>query len=210
MATPRTMKHYGVFGGPADVYVSDDWRGLDMWVGDIDRGAAGPPEIVITHDEVKDDDNPASDVFSSGRVLRQLLLVERRAGVLLLRLHVLLGRLAPLRVGQSGNQGQGKYKFDPNFFPRKSGPVVPQGGVPGGGTIPRAARTTTRSARASSRRSRASVSRQHHRRRHQARRGGALDKVVQRRAKINDRSPTRRRSRSASTSSTATAPASPT
>jgi len=41
VVTPRTMKHYGVFGGPADVYVSDDWRGLDMWVGDIDRGAAG-------------------------------------------------------------------------------------------------------------------------------------------------------------------------
>src|SRR6185369_10874864 len=32
----------------------DNWRGLDMWVGDIDKGAAtAPPEILIVHKDTK-------------------------------------------------------------------------------------------------------------------------------------------------------------
>ena len=47
-------------------YVSDDWRGLDVWVGDLDANGSGPPDIVLTHDEVKDDNNPNAEVFNSG------------------------------------------------------------------------------------------------------------------------------------------------
>ena len=132
MAPPREMQHYGVFGADASFYVADDWRGLDMWVGDIDKGSAGPPEIVITHDEVKDDDNPASDVFASGVYCGNYCSSQQAFPY---SYTFYWGGSRLFVWDKSANQGQGRYKFDPNFFPRKSGPVVPQG-LPGGGTIP--------------------------------------------------------------------------
>lgn len=133
MALPRRMQKYGVFGGDASFYVSDDWRGLDMWVGDIDKGGPSPPEILITHEEVKDDDNPHSDVFSSGVYCGNYC---SSSGSYFAYSYTFYWGGSRLFVwDKSARAGQGRYKFDPNFFPRSSGPVVPQGGVPGGGTI---------------------------------------------------------------------------
>lgn len=136
MAPPRTMQKYGYFGGSSEVYVSDDWRGLDMWVGDLDKGAPGPPEIVITHDEVKDDDNPNSDVFSSGVYCGAYCSSNGAQQSFAYAYTFYWGGSRMFVWDRSARSGQGRYKFDPTFFPRKSGPVVPQNGVPGGGQIP--------------------------------------------------------------------------
>jgi hypothetical protein len=136
MAPPRTMQKYGYFGGSSEVYASDDWRGLDMWVGDLDKGAAGPPEIVITHDEVKDDDNPNADVFSSGVYCGNYCSSNGAQQSFAYAYTFYWGGSRMFVWDKSARSGQGRYKFDPTFFPRKSGPVVPQGGVPGGGQIP--------------------------------------------------------------------------
>jgi hypothetical protein len=135
MAPPRTMKKYGVFGGSSDVYVADDWRGLDMWVGDLDKGPAGPPEILITHEEVKDDDNPNADVFSSGVYCGNYCSSQGAQQSFSYAYTFYWGGSRMFVWDKTARSGQGRYKFDPTFFPRKSGPVVPQSGVPGGGTI---------------------------------------------------------------------------
>lgn len=41
--------------GTATPTVGDNWRGLDLFVGDLDPAPDGRPEIVVTHDEVKDE-----------------------------------------------------------------------------------------------------------------------------------------------------------
>jgi IPT/TIG domain-containing protein len=133
MAPPRTMQLYGYFGGKSDIYVSDNWRALDMWVGDIDRGAAGPPEILITKNETTDDDNPNDDVFQSGVYCGNYCSSVQYFAY---SYTFYWGGSRLLVWDKSKRGGQGQYKFDPNFFPRFSGPVVPQTGVPGGGTIP--------------------------------------------------------------------------
>ncbi len=124
MAPPRQMQKYGVFGGAAAIYTADDWRGLDMWVGDIDK-AAGPPEIVITHDEVKDDDNPHSSAFESG-VYCGNYCSSVNGGSSFYNYSFYWGGSRMFVWDKTANKGQGRFKFDPNFFPRKSGPVVPQ------------------------------------------------------------------------------------
>ena len=134
MAPPRTSQLYGAFGGPATIYVSDNWRALDMWVGDIDKGGPGPPEIVITHDEVKDDDNPNNDVFLSGVYCGNYCSTTNQSFAYSYTFY--WGGSRMFFWDKSARGGQGRFKFDPNFFPRASGPVVPQGGVPGGGQIP--------------------------------------------------------------------------
>jgi hypothetical protein len=136
MAPPRTMQKYGYFGGSSVTYVSDDWRGLDMWVGDLDKGAAGPPEILITHDELKDDDNPSDDVFSSGVYCGNYCSSSGAQQSFAYSYTFYWGGSRMFVWDKTARSGQGRYKFDHTFFPRKSGPVVPQGGVPGGGTIP--------------------------------------------------------------------------
>jgi hypothetical protein len=136
MAPPRTMQKYGYFGGSSEVYVSDDWRGLDMWVGDLDKGGPGPPQIVLTHDEVKDDDNPNSDVFSSGVYCGNYCSSSGAQQSFAYAYTFYWGGSRMFFWDKTARSGQGRYKFDPTFFPRKSGPVVPQGGVPGGGQIP--------------------------------------------------------------------------
>ena len=133
MPPPREMQKYGVFGGDASFYVADNWRGLDMWVGDIDKGGAGPPEIVITHDEVKDDDNPSSDVFMSGVYCGNYCSSVQSSFPYSYTFYWGGSRL--FVWDKAANAGQGRFKYDSTFFPRASGPVVPQG-IPGGGTIP--------------------------------------------------------------------------
>jgi hypothetical protein len=133
MAPPREMQKYGVFGGDASIYVADDWRGLDLWVGDIDKGGPGPPEILITHDEVKDDDNYHTDVFQSGVYCGNYC--SSVQSYFAYSYSFYWGGSRAFVWDKSANAGQGRYKFDSTFFPRKSGPVVPQGG-PGGINIP--------------------------------------------------------------------------
>ena len=132
MAPPRTMQKYGLFGGPNDVYVSDDWRGLDMWIGDIDKGAAGPPEIVLTHDEVKDDDNYATNVFDSGVYCGNYCSTSQSGFAYAYTFYWGGSRL--FVWDKTARSGQGRYKFDPAFFPRSGGPLVPTA-IPGGGTL---------------------------------------------------------------------------
>lgn len=132
MAPPRQMQKYGYFNGNSPYYISDDWRAMDMWVGDIDK-ASGPPEIVITHDEMKDDSNAASDVFASG-VYCGNYCSSQNGGSSFYSYSFYWGGSRLFVWDKAARSGQGRYKFDPNFFPRKSGPVVPQAAP--GGTIP--------------------------------------------------------------------------
>jgi hypothetical protein len=131
MAPARQMQLYGVFGGPSDFYVADDWRALDMWVGDIDRGDPGPPEILITHDEVKNDDNPSSDVFLSG-VYCGNYCSSQNGNSTFYSYTFYWGGSRLFIWNKAARAGQGQFKFDAAFFPRASGPVVPQSGGPAG------------------------------------------------------------------------------
>ena len=132
MAPPREMQKYGVFSGGGSFYVSDNWRGLDIWVGDLDASGSGRPEIVLTHDEVKDDDNPNADVFKSGVYCGNYC---SSAQVFAYAYTFYWGGSRAFVWDKNARGGLGRYRFDPYFFPRKSGPVVPQVG-PGGIEFP--------------------------------------------------------------------------
>ena len=125
MAPVRVMRKYGYFGGSGGDYVSDNWRALDMWVGDIDQGPAGPPEILITHDEVKDDDNETGDPFSSGVYCDPYCSSTQPFPY---NYTFYWGGSRAFVWDKSARDGRGRYRFEHNFFPRKSGPYVPQWG----------------------------------------------------------------------------------
>jgi len=103
--------------------VADNWRGLDMWVGDVDKGPAAPPEILITHKELKQEldvsctpycSSPTSGGYTYG---------------------FYWGGSRAFFWDKNANGGLGKYKFERNFFPRKSGLRVPVT-TPSGVVIP--------------------------------------------------------------------------
>jgi hypothetical protein len=108
-----------LYGGGGATVV-DSWRGLDMWIGDVDKGPPGPPEILITHKELKEEldvgcGNYCASPYSSGYTYG-----------------FYWGGSRAFVWNPSANFGQGKYKFEHNFFPRKSGvrvPVIAPGGV---------------------------------------------------------------------------------
>jgi VCBS repeat protein/IPT/TIG domain-containing protein len=128
MAPVRTMQRYGAFGGDGSSYVSDDWRGLDVWVGDLDANGSGPPDIVLTHDEAKDDDNPNADVFKSGVYCGSYCASPYGSSY---AYSFYWGGSRAFVWDKNARGGLGRYRFDANFFPRKSGPVVPTE-APGG------------------------------------------------------------------------------
>ncbi len=101
----------------------DNWRALDMWVGDIDLGPTGPPEIVITGTTVFEEIDITCGNYCSSNV-----------GGALYRFYWSASR--QFIWDQTKRSGQGQFKFDPNFFPRKSGVLVPIGNPPPGVTIP--------------------------------------------------------------------------
>jgi hypothetical protein len=129
MAPVRTMKRYGAFGGDNATYVSDGWRGLDVWVGDLDANGSGPPDIVLTHDELKDDDNPNAEVFRSGVYCGNYCAAPQ--GGFAYAYTFYWGGSRAFTWDKNARSGLGRYKFDPNYFPRKSGPLVPST-APGG------------------------------------------------------------------------------
>lgn len=112
-----------LYGGGGNTVV-DNWRGLDMWVGDVDKGAAAPPEILITHKETKEEldvgcGNYCASPYSSGYTYG-----------------FYWGGSRALVWNKAANNGQGKYKFEHNFFPRKAGVRVNIFNPPAGVTIP--------------------------------------------------------------------------
>jgi hypothetical protein len=133
MPPVRTMRRYGMFGGDNSTYVSDDWRGLDVWVGDLDGNGTGPPDIVLTHDEVKNDDNPGANGFANGVYCGNYCASPYS---LAYGYAFYWGGSRAFTWDKTARGGLGRFKFDANFFPRKSGLIVPIWGAPGGVAIP--------------------------------------------------------------------------
>jgi hypothetical protein len=100
-----------------------------MWVGDIDAGTTPQPEILITHDEEKDDSNITSDQFTSGVYCGNYC---NTTGGYQISYTFYWGGSRAFVWDKNAAGGRGRYKFDYNFFPRKSGVFVPQ--VAPGGT----------------------------------------------------------------------------
>jgi hypothetical protein len=136
MAPVRTMKQYGYFGGSDQTYVSDDWRGLDLWVGDLDGNASVRPSILLTHDEVKDDDNPNADIFKSGVYCGNYCATGGAQQSFAYAYTFYWGGSRRFVWDKDARGGLGRFKFDPNFFPRKSGPVDMSTTLPGGFYVP--------------------------------------------------------------------------
>ena len=119
MAPPRGPgSGYGGSSG-----TGDNWRALDMWVGDVDRGPAGPPEVLITGKQLFEEIDVLCGNYCSSSV-----------GGALYRFYWPAARA--FRWDTTKRGGLGQYRFDPNFFPRKSGVLVPIGNPPPGATIP--------------------------------------------------------------------------
>lgn len=130
MAPVRKMKKYGYFtAGGGEEYVSDDWRGLDVWVGDLDRSGSGPPEMVLTHLETKDDDNPQPDIFSGG-VYCGNYCASPYASIYSYAFY--WGGSRKFTWDAKARGGLGRYKFDPNFFPRRAGALYASTTLPSG------------------------------------------------------------------------------
>ncbi|MCG3134321.1 MAG: hypothetical protein HMLKMBBP_01626 [Planctomycetes bacterium] len=100
-----------------------NWHGFDVWVGDIDA-ASGVPEIIVTSDELKEDLNTQCGNYCS------------QSGGFGVIYNFYWGGSALWVWDKNANSGQGRYKYDHNFFPRKSGVVVPIANPPPGVTIP--------------------------------------------------------------------------
>jgi len=118
---PTVRMSNPLYSGSAGV--ADNWRGLDMWVGDVDKGPAGPPEILITHKDMKSELDVScvpfcSSPFSAGYTYG-----------------FYWGGSRAFFWDKNANGGLGKYKFEHNFFPRKAGLRVPIT-APGGITVP--------------------------------------------------------------------------
>lgn len=129
MPPPRIIKKYNLFGGGGGEYFADSWRGLDMWVGDVDAGTTPQPEILITHDEEKDDSNITTDQFTSGVYCAPYC---NTSGGYQISYTFYWGGSRAFVWDKNAAGGRGRYTFDYNFFPRKSGVFVPQ--VAPGGT----------------------------------------------------------------------------
>lgn len=120
---PAVRTSSQLYGGGGNTVV-DNWRGLDMWVGDVDKGGPAPPEILITHKELKEEldvgcGNYCASPYSSGYTYG-----------------FYWGGSRALVWNKAANAGQGKYKFEHNFFPRKAGVRVNIFNPPNGVTIP--------------------------------------------------------------------------
>jgi hypothetical protein len=128
MPAVRTMKKFGAWGGSNETYVSDDWRGLDLWVGDLDA-SGGRPSIVLTHDEVKNDDNPGSGGFTGGVYCGTYCATPYSSSY---PYTFYWGGSRAFVWDKFARGGLGRFRFDANFFPRKSAITIPVGSGPGG------------------------------------------------------------------------------
>lgn len=122
MPPPRTMTV--LYGGSGGVNDTDDWRGQDLWVGDVDLSNAGPPEIVVVNDEVFENYYVGCSPYCAS---------PYSAGY---TYSFYSGGTRVFKWDKSANSGLGRYKFDYNFFPRVSGITVPIFNPPPGVTVP--------------------------------------------------------------------------
>jgi len=113
----------GKYSYPSGLAVADDWRGLDLWVGDLDTATSDRPSIVITHDETKQEVDVSCAPFCASPFAASYTY------------GFYWGGSRAFFWDKNLNGGLGKYKFERNFFPRKSGLRVPIGG-PNGVGIP--------------------------------------------------------------------------
>lgn len=117
---PVRLKSPFSFGG-GNTTVGDNWRGQDMWIGDIDNSGT-IPEILITHDEVKNEPNVNCGNYCTSPL---------GGGA---TYNMYWGGSRAFRWDPTAAGGSGRFKFDSDFFPRKSGVGVPIA-IPGGGQI---------------------------------------------------------------------------
>jgi hypothetical protein len=103
---------------------TDEWRALDMWVGDIDVSNAGPPEIVIVNDRVLENYYVACTPYCASPYAQWYTYSFYWGGTRV------------FKWDQSARSGLGRYKYDANFFPRKSGITVPIFNPPPGTVVP--------------------------------------------------------------------------
>jgi hypothetical protein len=118
-----TVRMSGTYSSSTGNYVADDWRGLDLWVGDLDTTKSDRPSILITHDETKQEIDVSCGPYCS---------TPFAAGY---TYGFYWGGSRAFFWDKNANGGVGKYKFERNFFPRKSGLRVPLA-APGGSNIP--------------------------------------------------------------------------
>ena len=116
MAPPRVGKN-GV-----NSTSGDNWRGLDMWVGDVDRGPSGPPEILITHKDLKEDLFVSCGNFCNTNILGYTY-------------SFYWGGSRAFEWDSRARSGQGQYRFQHLFFPRKAGVTVLISNAPPGVVI---------------------------------------------------------------------------
>jgi len=99
---------------------ADNWRGLDLWVGDLDTTTSGRPSILITHDETKQELGVTCSPYCASPFAANYVY------------GFYWGGSRAFFWDKTANGGLGKYKFERNFFPRKSGlgvPLDPPAGV---------------------------------------------------------------------------------
>jgi hypothetical protein len=104
-------------------YVADEFRGLDLWVGDIDKSRPGRPSIVITHDETRQE----FDVSCGGYCPFN--------GCQAYSYSFYWGGSRAFTWKDWAGGGLGGFRFDAQFFPRAGGladPIV----LPNGAAMP--------------------------------------------------------------------------
>ena len=121
MAPLRKMNILYSAGGLNEV---DDWRAKDMFVGDIDFSNKTPPEIVIVNDKVFENYYVSCTPYCAS---------PYSAGY---TYSFYWGGTRVFKWDQSARSGLGRYKYDANYFPRKSGITVPIFNAPPGVVVP--------------------------------------------------------------------------
>lgn len=119
MAPPRLAQQLYA-SPPVEPYVADNWRGLDLWVGDLDSSKPGTLSIVVTHDETKqevdvDCGNYCASPYSHGYTYGAYW-----------------GGTRKFTWDKTARGGLGRFRFDRSFLPFRAGvrvPVVAPGGV---------------------------------------------------------------------------------
>lgn len=120
MPAPRRMSR---LYGPG-VVTLEDWRGKDIWIGDLDLAGPGPPEIVVTHDETKEDVEVGCAPYCASPYAAWYPYAFYWGGS---RAFV---------WDRHARGGLGRYKFARNYFPQKAALTIRIAGAPPGVAIP--------------------------------------------------------------------------
>ncbi len=87
--------------------MADDWRALDLWVGDLDPSTAGPPSILLVHGETKEDLGVWGGRYSMYAALYPY--------------SYYWGGSRRLTWDRTARAGLGRWHFDRRHFPHKRG-----------------------------------------------------------------------------------------